>query len=125
MPQGDFFMGNENDKESFSWATEVNDNLKAFEWYIAICLLENDHEAVKDAVSRYKELGYKKLPIHVQEALCIFYGAMTIPDLHGYQIDPQIMQKCIWFFQTLRRYNNNFYVFISSNNPTRRIIYSS
>jgi hypothetical protein len=108
MPKTDFYSGDRNDKESFAWAAEANNNPKAFEWYIAICLLENDYEAVKDVISRFRVLGYKKLPIHVQEALCLFYAeGKDPPELYGFQIDPNIMQNCAWFFQTISRYNEN------------------
>ena len=107
-PPQDFYSGNRNDKESFAWAAEASNNPKAFEWYIGLCLLENDYEAVRNAIPRFRILGYKRLPVHVQEALCLFYAeGQKKPDLFGYEIDPNILKHCTWFFQTINNYNDN------------------
>ncbi|MFC2125421.1 DUF6057 family protein [Bacteroidota bacterium] len=107
-PKEDFFTGNRNDQEIFSWASKANNNPKAFECYIAACLLENDFEDVKKVILNFRALGYKRLPIHVQEALCLFYAeGQEPPDLHGFQIDQNIMQDCAWFFHTISRYSEN------------------
>jgi len=63
---------------------------------------------LKEIIPKMIEIGYKILPVHFQEALCLFYAeGQTPPELLGYEIDRNIFQSCVWFFQTIARYNEN------------------
>ncbi len=107
-PKNDFYSMNGNEPLNFEWALQTNLNHKAVEFYIAVCLLHNDYQRIPEVIPKLIELGYKTLPVHVQEALCLFYAeGNTPPKLYGYEIDPDLFQSCVWFFKTISRYNEN------------------
>jgi hypothetical protein len=107
-PGGDFYQNNGNKPENFKWAIQTKNNQKAVEFYIAVCLLNNEFHRLKDAIPKMIELGYESIPIHVQEALCLYYvEGKTPPNLFGYEIDRDLFQNFMWFFQSLGQYNDN------------------
>jgi hypothetical protein len=109
MPENDFFLSpNETEKHNFASVIKENKNSKVLELYIALCLADNEVESIKDVIKHFKDLGYKKLPIHIQEALCLIYPENPNPsDLHGFEIDKNIRQESILFVRTMRKYSNN------------------
>lgn len=50
------------------------DNRMAFEYMMASFLLSKDLEAFAGNIYRLKDLGYKKIPIHYEEALVLYAG---------------------------------------------------
>jgi len=109
IPENDFFLSpNETEKHNFASVIKENKNLKVLELYIALCLTDNELESVKDVIRHFKELGYKKLPIHIQEALCLIYPENPeIAGLYGFEIDKNIREESIMFVRTMRKYDNN------------------
>jgi hypothetical protein len=107
-PPQDFYSNNGNLPVNFEWALQTYNNPRAMEFYIAVCLLHNDYPRLKGIIPKMIELGYTILPVHLQEALCLFYAeGQTPPNLMSYELDRNLFQNCVWFFQTLARYNDN------------------
>jgi len=118
-PPEDFYSSNGNTPENFEWALKTINNHKAVEFYIAVCLLNNEFRRLLDILPLMRGLGYKTLPAHFQEAMCLFYAeGQTPPNLLGYDIDRNLFQNCVWFFQTLSKYNEN--LMAANNEITQR-----
>jgi len=79
-------------------------NKAAFEYLMAYYLLTRQLEKVAGAVGRLGELGYARIPTHMEEAVMI-YSSMTrrqVP-LFGMQISPQTVQRYNEFTAVLKR----------------------
>lgn len=122
-PGGDYYQNNGNKPVNFEWAIQVNDNQKALDFYSAICLLNNEYHRLKDIIPIMVEMGYTSIPVHVQEALCIYYAeGNDMPDLSGHEIDKNLIQDCRWFLRTLRQSSDN--LFTSDYDRAERMKYT-
>jgi hypothetical protein len=109
-PAGDYYQNNGNKPVNFEWATKVDNNQKALDFYTAMCLLNNEYHRLKDVIPKMKELGYASIPNHVQEALCLFrVEGQSVPDLIDYEIDKGLFERCTWFIQMADLYNIHFF----------------
>jgi len=80
-------------------------NRMAFEYLIANFLLINRPQDVVDNIERFRDLGYERLPRHVQEAtLLCGPAALKKVELHGYQIEAKIRRQ----FSTIMRAAKHF-----------------
>jgi hypothetical protein len=109
-PAGDYYQNNGNKPVNFEWALKTKNNQKALDFYTAVCLTNNEYNRLKDVIPKMFELGYKAIPIHVQEALCLYpIEGLSLPDLFGYEIDKNLYQNCVWFLQRFGQYNDNLF----------------
>ena len=79
-------------------------NKAAFEYLMAYYLLTRQLEKVAAGVGRLGELGYRRIPTHIEEAVMI-YSSMTrrqVP-LFGMQMSPQTVQRYNEFTAVLKR----------------------
>lgn len=73
--RNDFFAGSDNSFFCFTKLLENHsENRMAFEYYMASLLLSKDVNAFVSNLSRFERLGYKKLPLHFEEALIWYMG---------------------------------------------------
>jgi hypothetical protein len=87
-------------------ADSLNRNL--FEYRMAFLMLNEDYSGIASGLARLESLGYKKIPVHLQEAalVCRMSG-LTLPDTGSLKIDPQIETRFNQFLQTFQSYGNN------------------
>lgn len=73
---------------------EHPDNRMAYEYFMASLLLEKDLDGFAANIERVKDLGYKSLPVHFEEAILAYrsYSGKNILPA-GYIIGPQTMNR--------------------------------
>jgi hypothetical protein len=83
-------------------------NRKVFDYKMAYLMLAEDYEGIASGLARLENLGYKKIPAHLEEAamVCRMSGS-ALPDLGNLKIDPQTEVRFNQFLQTFRSYGNN------------------
>lgn len=94
-PFNDFITLKGNHILNYEWVI-TNDmlNKEACEAFAAICLLDKQLKYLPYVVRKMKQLNYKSLPIHIQEAACYLYHKNnTLPNLYGFKLDDKIMRK--------------------------------
>ena len=75
-PHDDFLVRIRNPEENIISLSRSNPaNRKAFEYKMAYFMLNNDIEGVVNEVDRLAELGYTKIPRHIEEAVLLFEAA--------------------------------------------------
>ncbi|SHE39123.1 DUF6057 family protein [Dysgonomonas macrotermitis] len=100
----DDFLFSENEKDQMLGLLFVNNqsNKMAFEYLIAYTLLTKDLDHFVQYFPLGKNLGYKEIPAHYQEAL-LFYWINTGHDVSSlpWSIDPAVVQNYINFAKAL------------------------
>jgi len=83
-------------------------NRKVFDYKMAYLMLAEDYEGIASGLARLENLGYKKIPAHLEEAamVCRMSGS-ALPDMGSLKIDPQTEVRFNQFLQTFRSYGNN------------------
>jgi hypothetical protein len=105
----DFFSITDNPYVNVEMAFSADSlNRKLFEYRMAFLMLNEDYSGIASGLARLESLGYKKIPVHLQEAalVCRMSG-LTLPDTGSLKIDPQIETRFIQFLQTFQSYGNN------------------
>jgi hypothetical protein len=87
LPRNDFFI-TQNDIENIDLMLMSNpDNKKAFEYKMAMLLLDKDYKAVVHQVKRMKDMNYTYIPRHIEEAIMVFInGNHELPYLGDFEI---------------------------------------
>ena len=95
MPHDNFFIFLETPHENLPLLVESNPkNLKAFEYLTAWLLLNKDVETVVRNIPKMKELGYTRLPRHIEEAVMIYLNTKgALPDPGGFTISYATMER--------------------------------
>jgi len=85
IPFDNFFIFLESPEDNLPLLVEANpDNRRAFEYLMAWLLLSKDVETTVMNIPKMKELGYTKIPRHIEEAVLIYYNSKrAMPDLGG------------------------------------------
>lgn len=86
-PRFDFFV-TPDDRDNLDLMLIANpDNKKVFECRMAWLLLEKDYKTVVYHVKRMKDMGYQRIPSHIEEAVMIFENKKyDMPYLGGFRI---------------------------------------
>jgi len=83
-------------------------NRKLFEYKMAYLMLNEDYAGIASGLSRLEIMGYKKIPVHLQEAaLACRISGLTLPETGNLGIDPQVETRFSQFLQTFQSYGNN------------------
>ena len=87
-------------------ADSMNRNL--FEYRMAFLMLNEDYSGIASGLARLESLGYKKIPVHLQEAalVCRMSG-LALPDTGSLKIDPQVETRFNQFLRMFQSYGNN------------------
>ena len=85
MPKENFFIEISDPQNNIPLLLKSNsNNKKAFEYEMSWLLLTKNVEAVVNNIKKFKDMGYTRIPIHVEEAaLAYFNSTGKIPDLGG------------------------------------------
>ncbi|MGB4291338.1 MAG: DUF6057 family protein [Bacteroidales bacterium] len=88
MPADNFFIFLNSPEDNLPLLVESNpSNRRAFEYLMAWLLLSKDVETVVMNIPKMKEFGYSKIPVHIEEAILIYYNSKRVmPDLGGLTI---------------------------------------
>jgi hypothetical protein len=105
----DFFSITDNPYVNIEIALSADSlNRKLFEYKMAFLMLNEDYAGIASGLARLENLGYRKIPVHLQEAalVCRMSGS-ALPDIGSLKIDPQIETRFNQFLQTFQSYGNN------------------
>jgi len=85
LPRDNFFIFLDSPQDNLPLLVEANPgNRRAFEYLMAWLLLNKDVETAVMNIPKMKELGYTKIPGHIEEAVMIYYNSKRVmPDLGG------------------------------------------
>ena len=100
LPKSNFFIQFNEPQNNLPLILESQpDNMKAFEYYLAGLLLTKNVELVIANIKKLKEIGYTKIPRHIEEAALIYYNSTGIfPDLGGLAMSNETMTRFSQYF---------------------------
>jgi hypothetical protein len=96
-PKFDFLINRKNPNYDLIWLLKENgDNKMAFEYLMAYYLLEGKMGDLIQHLKKFGDLGYRKIPRHIEEALLLI-EAMSPPDVdinfNEYSINPHTVEQ--------------------------------
>jgi hypothetical protein len=92
MPKNDFMMRLKDQQANVILMLQSNpSNKAAFEYMMAWYMLERNMDKIAEEFARIKELGYDRLPDHLEEAM-IYFAAFT-GEKDSIQINPSTVSK--------------------------------
>ena len=82
-PKNDFIIRIRNPQKNIIFLLQSNPgNKKAFEYKLAWLMLEKNVEGIADDITRLKDMGYSKIPRHIEEAVLLLKANIgAIPGL--------------------------------------------
>lgn len=88
FPGENFFIFLESPQDNLPLLVETNPkNKRAFEYLMAWLLLHKDVETAVKNIPMMRELGYERIPLHIEEAVMIFYNSTgRMPELAGLSV---------------------------------------
>ncbi len=100
LPKDNFFVFLESPQDNLPLLVESNrSNREAFEYLMAWLLLEKNVELVVSNISMMKEMGYTRIPRHIEEAIMIYYNSQHMfPDLGGLTISNETRMRFDQYF---------------------------
>jgi hypothetical protein len=100
LPKSNFFIKFNEPQANLPLILESQpDNRRAFEYYIAGLLLTKNVETAVNNIKKLKEMGYTKIPKHIEEAAMIYYNSTKIvPDLGGLAISTETQARFEHYF---------------------------
>jgi hypothetical protein len=84
-------------------------NRNVFEYKMAHLLLAVNYEGIKSGLARFESLGFRRIPVHVQEAALVYRLSNNgqMPDMGKLTIDPKVEERFNQFLQTFKSYGND------------------
>ncbi len=83
-------------------------NKQAFEYLTAWLLLEKNVDIAVSNIRLMKEMGYTRIPRHIEEAVMIYYNTQgAFPDLGGLTISSETMERFGQYFSTFTSARQN------------------
>ena len=104
LPRNNFFIKFNEPQNNLPLLLEAQpDNRKAFEYYLAGLLLTKNVEGVVNNIKKMKEIGYTRIPRHIEEAALIYYNSTKVfPDLGGLTISPETQRRFDQYVSTYK-----------------------
>ena len=110
QPRQDFSIQIKNPQSNVLLMLQANpENEKAFEYKMAWYLLEKNPGAVVKEIPKFKELGYKQIPKHIEEAALVF-GAVSgqiVMDYDGLTISKEAQKRFSQYERTMAIFQSN------------------
>ena len=102
-PQDDFIIRIRNPQKNITSLLQSNpDNKRAFEYKLAWLMLEKNVEGVVDDINRLTEMGYSKIPRHMEEAALFFKATIRpLPELNNLKISNETETRFLKYRSTI------------------------
>lgn len=109
LPNEDFFIQTKNPQNNIPELLQVNPtNRKAFEYKIAWYLLTKNVEPVVRHIKRMEELGYERLPRHVEEAVLAYSNSTgNMPPLGKFSVRQETKLRFRQYISTYKKMQQN------------------
>jgi len=76
-------------------------NREAFEYLMSWLLLSKEVEMLVNNIRLMKNMGYTRIPRHIEEAVMIYYNSQGVyPDLGGLELSDEIKLRFSQYFTT-------------------------
>ena len=104
LPKSDFFIKFNDPLNNLPLILSAQpDNRKAFEYYIAALLLTKNVEGAVNNLKKLKEMGYTRIPRHIEEAVLMYYNSTKVmPDLGGLAISAGTLTRFDNYVETFK-----------------------
>jgi hypothetical protein len=108
LPEGDFFIKIGMPQENINLLLDSNPGKPVFEYKMCEFMLMKNVEAVVNNIDKFKVLGYEKIPVHIEEAVLVYYN-MTgkLPELHGFEISNETKERFAQYVDHMRQGRTN------------------
>lgn len=110
IPDFDFIsLADLSDRELLLLLRQNPKNRMAFEYWVAYQLLKGNLGTVWSNINKFSELGYERIPLHVQEALILYAYLSKWTQLEPLQpyVDYSLVQRFSKFQEILAQYRSN------------------
>jgi hypothetical protein len=100
FPQVDFFIHLESPESNLPLLVdEIPGNRRAFEYMMSWLLLGKNVEILVNNIRLMKNMGYTRIPRHIEEAILIYYNSQGVfPDLGGFSISIETRARFDQYF---------------------------
>ncbi len=105
----DFFSITDNPYINIEMAFKADTfNRKLYDYRMAYQMLTENYEGIASGLESLERVGYKKIPVHIQEAALVSrMSGLSLSGLGSLRIDPQTEARFNQFLQTFSSYGNN------------------
>ncbi|NQU54697.1 MAG: hypothetical protein HQ522_19415 [Bacteroidetes bacterium] len=109
LPKEDFFIEIDNPQNNITLLLKANpNNRKAFEYEMSWLLLTKNVGAVVTNIKKMKELGYTRIPLHVEEAALAYLNSTgELPYLGGLTISHETQTRFGEYVSTFKSIRQN------------------
>jgi len=109
LPRSDFFIFLESPEQNLPLLVDQNpDNREAFEYLMSWLLFSKEVEMIVNNIHLMKNMGYTRIPTHIEEAIMIYYNSQGVfPDLGGLTISSETRLKFDQYFTTFMAARQN------------------
>jgi len=108
LPGEDFFIQINEPQKNIEFIQNSNPNRRAFEYEMAWYLLTKNTEGVINNLYLMKDLGYTKIPKHIEEAVLVYYNTTgKLPELNGSTISPETLERFQQYISDFSTYKHN------------------
>jgi hypothetical protein len=100
FPQGDFFIHLESPESNLPiLVDEIPGNRRAFEYMMSWLLLGKNVDILVNNIRLMKNMGYIRIPRHIEEAILIYYNSQgVLPDLGGLSLSNETRARFDQYF---------------------------
>jgi hypothetical protein len=110
IPHDDFYSNTKHPQyDLFMLLTQHPENKMAFEYFMIDALMNHDLAKVAVNLKYLKNLGYDKIPVHIEEALMLFFALNKDykVDLGDYKISTRTQNNFVAFSKLLLKFRQN------------------
>ena len=100
LPRADFFILLESPESNLPMLVDENpDNRRAFEYMMSWLMLGKNVDILVNNIRLMKNMGYTRIPRHIEEAILIYYNSQGVfPDLGGLSISNETRARFDQYF---------------------------
>ena len=109
LPGSDFFIHLESPEANLPLLVDENPgNRRAFEYMMSWLLLGKNVDILVNNIRLMKNMGYTRIPRHIEEAILIYYNSMgKFPDLGGLPVSSETMMRFDQYFAAYMQARQN------------------
>jgi len=109
MPQTDFFVFLDSPEQNLPvLVDETPANKEAFEYLMSWLLLSKEVETLVNNIRLMKKMGYTRIPIHIEEAIMIYYNSQGVfPELGGLSVSNETVLRFEQYFGAYMKARQN------------------
>jgi len=109
LPGADFFILLESPESNLPRLVDENpDNRRAFEYMMSWLMLGKNVDILVNNIRLMKNMGYIRIPRHIEEAILIYYNSTgAFPDMGGLTVSSETMMRFDQYFSSYMQARQN------------------